>query len=172
MMKHYIAMWVRPDGLYHSRTLSADEARRWEGRTIRYNNHNYIFTTRYVSRLVGWYPWQSPTFNPFKFFWQWLERRFVSVGFIYYREHPDPLHSQVIPDKPVTFIHHLSPVDKAISPDGFHQIVTQQLYKQYNKKNPWSGKVGTSTILILVAAVVAIVILLTLTGTIHIGGKP
>lgn len=172
MMKHYIAMWVRPDGLYHKRVFTTEEARRWEGKTIRYRDHNYTFTTKYVSRLVGWYPWQSPTFNPFRFLLQWLERRFVSVGFIYFREHADPLHSQVIPDLPVTFSKNLSKGDLAVNPSLFRQVVTQHMYKDYNKKNPWGGRITSNMVIILVIAGIAIVVLLALTGNIPgYGGK-
>jgi hypothetical protein len=178
MFQNYIAIVFGKDGLYRTvpeeGTIKEANARKLKNFTV--GIHKYKWDATHVSRLCGWYPWQMPTFNPFKFLWQWLERRFVSVGVILYREPEDDLKSGVnSPDEvllgPMTFDNLVIKGYDRVSPALFRGAIKSKLYTRYQKKANFGKGVSSKLVMYLVIGVVVVIILLSVTGVIDFRGN-
>lgn len=179
MFQQYLALIFSKDGLY--RTVPSEgtilEADAKKLKTFIVGKHKYRWDSTHVSRLCGWYPWQTPTFNPFKFLWQWLERRFVSVGVLLYREPDDDLKSCLSsPDEvllgPMTFDNLVVKGYDRVSPALFRGAIKSKLYSRYQKKANFGGGLNSKLMLYLVIGVIVVIILLSLTGVIDFRGNP
>lgn len=159
---HYVAIMLKPNGLYHMLVIPSSRAKTLT--RFKYNDRVYHWNYDAVSRLIGWFPWQRPSLNPFLFLWQWLERRFVSVGIVFYREGEN--------DQPITFGNYISKGYDRVSPVLFRSLILSKLYKEYEKSTNWGKKVSTNLVILVTVAFVIIFIILYLSGIISFGGRP
>lgn len=175
MFQHYIAVVFGKDGLYRTvpeeGTFSQSQATKLKNFEV--GIHKYKWDTTHSSRLCGWYPWQFPTFNPFRYLWQWLERRFVSVGILLYREPEDDLKSGVYsPDEvligPMTFDNLVVKGYDRVSPSLFKGAIKSKLYARYQKKTSFQRGGSNKWMWIAIAGVI-ILLLLMFSGVIPLG---
>lgn len=154
---HYLVIIMRKTGFYHMREVSQD------AKVYTLSGHRYALDHDSAYRLAGWFPWQPVTMNPFKFFYQWLQRRIISVGVLFFEELPDEPDPDFI-ISPITHSNHVTKGYDRIHPKLFHGAILSPLYKRYEKVR--FGPITTSmkTLLLIIGAFVAVVIVLYYAG--------
>jgi hypothetical protein len=150
------------NGLYHKVPIKSGKSLK----SFQYNGHKYGWDEDRIFRLLGWYPWQVPSLNPFKFFYQWLERRYVSVGLVLYREPADPLHAVELAEPPLAFSDYVVKGYDRVSPALFRGAILSPLYKRYEKATKFAGITDKKTIIIIIAVFIVAMVGLRVMGVI------
>lgn len=101
--------------------------------------------------------------NPLKFLYQWLQRRYISVGVLIYNELPD----EPDPGLLVSPLTHATFVEKGYSrltPHLFRGAMFSTLYSRYEKATRWGVGVSTKKLLLIFGAFAIVVVLLWMAG--------
>jgi hypothetical protein len=155
----YYALVLRRNGLHHLEEVKHHPSRKH----FIHEGHYYEWDTDCVHRLLGWLPWQEPTMNPLKFLWQWVERRYTSVGLLIYNELPDAPDPSLLID-PLTHSTFVAKGYTRITPQLFRGAMFSVLYSRYEKATRWGIGMPMKKLLLIFGAFAAVLIILYFAG--------
>ena len=160
--KHYVLMVLLSKGGYWLRDMSPEELGRLK--TFPVNGHKYGVDRNFVFTLHGWYPWlKENRWNAWRQVWNMIYRYFIPTGLLYYEEPEDPLHGVELPIPPMTW----SIMQEKWTPALVQAVNLSKLEERYTKRLNF-GNFKMDWKVMLIIGVVAVVLLLVLTGRIKI----
>ena len=162
----YLALVFLRTGLYRIVELSPDKAHKLQN--FIFHGHKYHWNTEHIHRLIGWFPWQNPTYNPIRFLVQWLQRRYTSVAVLFFTEPIDPLHGVEIGIEPMSLSNYVVKGYDRVSPTLFRGTIASPLYKKYEKSTHFGSAATVKWMTVAIIVFVAIIALLYLTGVLDV----
>ena len=160
--KHYVVIVSLFNGGYWIRDMTSEALARLKTLTV--HGHKYAIDRNSVFTLHGWYSWlKENRWNAWRQVYNMVYRYFIPCGLLYYEEPEDPLHGVELPIPPMMW----SIKQEKWTPALVQAVNLSKLEERYTKRLNF-GNFKMDWKIMLIIGVVAVVLLLILTGRIQI----